>query len=293
MFRWFLSIVIALFLMTSFQTGAQGESIEDIKKTIHSDKRDTNEVIARCKLFLQLFRTDIEEAQKYLDGGMKLARELNYDRGIARCYHRYSVMHMSFGDFDQSLEMVGKSREVFSKIGDRKGISICDNLESNIHLNMGSYQKALKLCLKSEKYHEERKDTADIKLLAAAKYTIHTIHRKLEDYDKARVYLNESIDIFESLSDSVHLLTAYNALGALLSKQEKYKEAIPVLRNALGLAGKFKNYDEQGLIYKNIGVQYDYLKQFDSSQIYFYKALANFKRLNLNDKIASLYTNLG
>lgn len=276
--------------MICCQAWSQGKSIADYEKIVNQNKKDTNEVIARIDLFRLTFRTDIEEARAHIDKGMKLSRELNYQRGIASCYRQYSVVYNSLGDYEKGLEMLKKSRAIFGKLNDRKGESLCDNMEAVIHYNQGNYEKALELYIKGEKYH---KSTGNRDGEARAKYNIHLVHFDMKDYNKALTYLNESFEIYKELSDSASIAEVYSSLGSLFFAKKKYRKAIEVMRDGLDLAERMNNVYRKGQICNNIGVQYAYLGDLDSAKMYYQRAITNHKIIQSNADIALLYSNLG
>ncbi|MFK7786135.1 MAG: tetratricopeptide repeat protein [Crocinitomicaceae bacterium] len=287
--------LLTLFLIVicsavSPQAYTQEKSIEDLKKIILSNKRDTNEVIARNNLFMLLFRTNQEEAKKYVDTAIILARKLDYKRGVATAYHRYSILHLINGEFDRMLEVTEKASAIFSKIDDQEGICICDKMIANVELDRGHYDKALELCLNVEKCFEK---FGNIPHLNSTKYTISRIHRQLGNYEQSKQYVNESIELSKSIPGSPGLLSAYNLLGAILSGQEKYKEAVTIFLDALALAEATENHYQEAMIFHNLGAQYSSLNDMDSARFYYRKALKSQRELKLDDKRALLYINLG
>ena len=285
-----LTILFSLvFITISFHLSAQ-RTVENLEKIIQSNKNDTNEVIARNDLFRLLFRTDMKEARSHIDEGMKLARKLDYKRGIATCYHRYCIVYYSYGNYDHALKMIEKAKGFYSEIDDEVGLNLCRNMNANIQLNLGNFDKALESYFESEKYHKKGND---LDKLGTAKHNIFLVYSELGDYRRARKYIEESLEIYKQLSDSAGIMTGYNGIGTILSHQQKHKEAIEVYHDALVLANSLEDFYEKGLICNNIGAQYSSLNELDSTRFYYLKALASYKSLNLNNEIASLYANLG
>lgn len=289
MLRPFIVLFSFLLLNFSFQTWAQS-TVEGLEEIVRSNKKDTNEVIARNNLFKHVFREDIALAKKHVDEGMKLARKLNYERGIATCYHRYCILYYSYGDYDRALKMIEKSKSLYAKIGDNDGLGLCINMKANIEIHLGNYEEALKLYLESEKNHERNNDQDR---LATAKHNIYLVYSELKDFEKANVYIQESLEISKRLGDSAKIMAAYNGIGTILSSQERRREAIEVFQEALRLAKRVKNLYEEGMIYNNIGVQYHFMEELDSARLYYYKAMKDYRTLRLRQNVSELYGNLG
>lgn len=287
-----LIVILTSFLSLTFciQVLGQAKSLEDCRKIVVLNKGDTTEVNARNALFRLLLRADANTAKEHLDEAMRLGRKLKYDRGIAVSYGRYSILYTSYGNYERAILMADRAEAIFSKLKDTIGINSCMNNKANAQISLGNYDKALELYIQSEKLNERMNRQRE---LAKAKHNISLVHYTLQDFDKAQDYLEQALKIAKEIPDSASIMMNYNGLGAVLSAQGKHQEAIVILKEALRLSIKQNNLKEKASIGNNIGAQYYYQQQFDSTRYYYKLALKNYQLLNAQRYASEVYSNLG
>ncbi len=287
------SLRFVLFLISfliGVQSFGQATAVEELEQRISQGKGDTTEVNDRNQMFRLLFRSDIKTAKKHLDEAFRLAKKIEFKKGIALCYKRYSIYYTSIGNYDRSLKMLKKARPLFEEMDNLVGINSCINGEANIHISQGRYDQALELYMETEQISEKANLPREV---AAAKHNISLVYYTLQKFDEALDYLNQSLEINKSMSDSSGMLVSYNGISAVLSAQNKHSEALAIQQDALQLAQRLKNFAESASLLNNMGAQYYYLNQPDSSRSCYLKSLSLYKKLNAKMRVAEAYSNLG
>jgi len=109
-------------------------------------------------------------------------------------------------------------------------------------------------------------------------------------FDKSKIYLQKSIDLFESQESSVaKLASAYITLGWVHDKQTNYYDALMYFKKANSVATELEYQKGMASSYINIGKTYNLLGNEDQAIDYYEKAGEIYKREN--DKLGLLYYN--
>jgi two-component system, sensor histidine kinase len=112
----------------------------------------------------------------------------------------------------------------------------------------------------------------------------------LGEFDSARSYYNQSLNIVESTNDKKYEASIHNNLGLLFVHHEYYKLALEHQLKSLGISESLK--DTNGLInsYNNIGIIYESMEEYRSSIDFHQNTL---KFANQKDNPSAYYNALG
>ena len=91
------------------------------------------------------------------------------------------------------------------------------------------------------------------------------------DYDLSLEYFLKSKDIFVKVKDSVGILKCYTGLGLVEMGIDNYENSIDYYKKA-GEYIKSPIDEKQSVIDFNIGLNYFYLKKYDSAKVFFLKS---------------------
>ena len=137
------------------------------------------------------------------------------------------------------------------------------------HLKTTDPDTALYFALQS---YELAEDLEDLSGKARALYSSGVIYRKLGLLSSAINNLNESLDIYESLQDSLRLAIVYNAFGVLWMDEDN-DQALEYFNKALALFQAIGNEEYLPHIYLNLGSAFASKKEFSKSHVYQFQAL--------------------
>jgi len=198
---------------------------------------------------------------------------------------------------------------------------------SNSNVALSNYTEATNFALEALKKSETKHF---VKLIASSYNTLSYIYFKNNDFEKSLDYLVSSVDLHIKENDSLKLATTYNNMAIIFNRQDQYIEsliynnkALEISKNISDWIGVGKSYANIGRVYffknnykkaikyynfsiknnckysivnsipyRNIGDAYQGLNDFDSSEIYYKRAL-NIELKNGNsDVIQTLYNSL-
>ncbi|MCK4746700.1 MAG: tetratricopeptide repeat-containing sensor histidine kinase, partial [Bacteroidales bacterium] len=198
------------------------------------------------------------------------------------------------------------------------------------HLKTSDPDTAIFFALQS---YELAKDLQDMSAMARALYSSGVIYRKLGLLSSAIDNLNASLDIYESLQDSLRLAIVYSAFGNLWLDEDNdqaleyynksfkmfqeigNEEYLPHIYLSMGSSyaskkefGKSHEYQFQALdllqekgesgrtmiaALINIGENYEDLNELDNTYKYYIQAMDLSKKLGHNPRLVDSYTHLG
>lgn len=122
-------------------------------------------------------------------------------------------------------------------------------------------------------------------------------HKKNGKQDSAIIYYEKAAVEFNSQGDKEKFINAYNQIGIILTRQDKYEKALTYLESALytGRSLSDTNSLEIANTYISLGVVYNAEEKYDRSLAYHNRSLAiRLLKLGENDpQVATNYGNIG
>jgi serine phosphatase RsbU (regulator of sigma subunit) len=150
-------------------------------------------------------------------------------------------------------------------------------IESDLALEYGN--KALQIAKKEENIFKE----------AQANNVVGSIYTVLGEYQKAILFLQESIKLFELLGNVSGIANASNSLGILYFEQGEYSNALSSYQRALNLADPSGNPGKIATYKLNIGEIYQVLGRDSLASALEKEALQIFTQINDKDGMAYAY----
>ncbi|EDP71641.1 hypothetical protein FBALC1_04117 [Flavobacteriales bacterium ALC-1] len=155
---------------------------------------------------------------------------------------------------------------------------------SVLHRISGDYNLAIERLTKYQNYVEKVKDTGNLTYAFYEKGVIYSqkgdLQTSLEEFYKANA-LAEATNNLEMAG------TTLNSIGIVYNDLEKYEEAIEAFKKVLVIYGELGIKTEHlGDVYNGLASSYKYQKKYKEAEIYFNRALDNYKELNSNFGVA-------
>lgn len=213
------------------------KALEDYESSLKINDKSNGAILGKAVSLCVLGK--IEEAITLLNNSLNNDKDdLLFLLNLGNCYEKQ-------GQYKQSLEYYNKCIKLDDKFTPailNKGIVCMKN---------GDIKNAEHLLLTANEIDDKDNNT---------KIALGNLYMIKGDYGKSTKYLQDAIQINRS-----HIaLTNY---GVLISKQERYVEAIQYYKEALSI------YEKSGLICLNIGFAYYKIGLFRESEGYYQKAL--------------------
>ncbi|EAY24520.1 tetratricopeptide repeat protein [Microscilla marina] len=270
-----------------------------------------------------------KQARAYAQKALKLAKQLNYPRGIIKAYRFTGLAYMSARDFKKALHYYNIALEAAKDAGELKQMA-------RIYLNIGLiyrsqavYNQALAYMLKSLKLSEKLDDQRGIaftcnnigvvyntqknyplslkyyqralkikRTLGNKRSTANTIHNigavygAQGKYDLAMKYSLEAAQIKKEVKHPKGLANSYGQIGKLYLAQHKYNQAIKYYTASLAIdqdIGEKYGITETSI---NLGVAYTKLKQYNTAKDWLQKGRQLAQKINARELVQDSYQGL-
>jgi len=175
-----------------------------------------------------------EESIKYLTLAFEVSKSMKDKKLLAEDYVNLAITLAKFGSYAQAIKFYNKAMIYAKKISDELlQVSILINL-SKIHCHKGDYEVALQLDLDALKLADKIKSTRQIITIY---HNISGDLISLKRFEEAEEYAKRCLDL--AIENNVTPLITHATLirAEIRLLQEKYDEAINMLKTVEGLPG--------------------------------------------------------
>ncbi len=241
------------------------------------------------------------QAKKYwdvsLDSSCRLSRQaiqlveksgaVSEESSRAYLYLAVSLFYQS--KYDSAVFFAVKGLDVAKEVDSKWGEGFADNLLCVLERRRANYDKAIQYGLKSAKIRQQQKDTFN---LAGIYQNLANIYSLTGKPLTAIEYLSKSLELYLATRDTAGLRLVHGNIGNLyldIKDKEKGKEH---LLKALSLDNKKElNYADNTLALGTALMEFDH--DYDSALICFNEAAAIYKKIGIEDGIATADQNIG
>ncbi|HMB63485.1 MAG TPA: hypothetical protein VKN36_10455 [Eudoraea sp.] len=288
--KYILSLASFLLLSPSPLHSQENKKLDSLLKVHNELPEDTLKVGILGDLYYATQYSDVDQSGKYANARLKLARKLNYDKGIADGYYTMGTYNMAMGQGDSAKIYYRKALELYGKLENSKGqFNTRDALASQEKYE-GNYDEAIELNAANLEDRIAAGDSAGIAgthlamarsyekkgsykiaydhLLAAlaiyekieqplwkadALFAMTALEMIFENYDKGIVYAKEALEIYERHNDKVFQMTTLNGIGQMHIELKEFENSLRYLNAGLDLSRELKMTEMEGIIVKNLG----------------------------------------
>ena len=258
--------------------------IKDLKEKFNEEKDIRKKINLALKLSSYYrFLSNEEKAFKYVEIALEEAKEIDFQKGIAKIYKEISLLHYSQLDLDKALDFSFQSLSIFKTLGENK-----DN--SDILCNIGVYYNALNLPDKAKDYFFQSLKFNPENI--ACLNNLGDYYTKKGDNNKALKYLQNTITIAKELNKQVDLAYALKSLGELSIELKQHKQAIKYFGQGLQILKLHKDLNAEAFTLIGLSHSYLSLKDPEKALTFSLKALKIANDLNNNEICWFCYNNL-
>ncbi|MEA3476953.1 MAG: adenylate/guanylate cyclase domain-containing protein [Bacteroidota bacterium] len=210
---------------------AQDQQLDSLKAVIAGAREDTNKVKSLLSIASHYYRTDPSIAIQYGTEARDLAKQLEYQNGVAYAYKSIGMGHFFQSDFIGALVNWERSYQVFESIGYRLGMANMLNNLGAVYYNRGDNNKAIEYYVESLRVSEEIGDTLRI---ATALVNIGAVYySKKATHDMALKYYSQALPLSEALGDQDAIGTSAVNMGQIYLDKEEDESALYYFQKAL------------------------------------------------------------
>ncbi|MES2565305.1 MAG: tetratricopeptide repeat protein [Bacteroidota bacterium] len=282
-------ILFSIFILFCLFAKGQISKVDSLEKVLKTSPRDTNlvrtfNIIAGVVQF-----NNPEKGLAYCNKGLKLAGELNYEKGKAMLNNTSGICYSILGNYEEAYKCFTRALEGYTALNDKRSISLCLNNLGIYYYNQGDYSKALDYYLQSLKVDEALNDDEG---MLSSYNNIGLIYKEQGNNTRALQYFSQALVVAEKLKDKAGLSMTYNNMGLVFWQQKKFAAALANFFKVLEIDKALDNQVGIAQSYNNIGLIYYEQKNFPLSLEYHLKAVGLFLSLNDNEGLTLAYSNM-
>jgi signal transduction histidine kinase len=269
--------ILPLFLfLVFFEVNGQATN-DSITNLLSNVKHDTSKVMMLEQISKSFWNSDLENALKYAQEGLKLANEINFDKGKSRCLNRIGGIYGRMGQHQKGLQTLFEASRLAKEINDIEGYTRAKINMGVIYGEQLDNNKAID-CYKEATRYSQKIKNKELYLLSLM--NIGAEYVPLGQYDSAQYYTKKSYDLaIEQKSREIDILL-YN-LGNINFKKKNYDKALTFFKASSKHSKDFENNRFLSLSYYMIAKTFNIKSQLDSSL--FYAQLSNKLALKSNN----------
>ena len=269
-----LSGLLLVIVFTS-KLYAEQDVSDSLQKLISTTKSDTTTVNLLIALSKSYFNSDPTAAIRDAEMAKKMARQLNFKKGVALAGKNIGLAYYMQGKYVEAINNWQYALSVFDTIGDKVGVANMLSNQGAVFFNQGDEAKALELHLKSLKMSEELNDS--LRILTSLNNIGIVYLNKPRTYDKALEYFIRSYEMGIAIKDPYSIGQAATNLGETYFKKGDDSTALIYLNKSLEA---FDADEDKPYSLNYIGRVYVHQKNFSQAIKYHNDAFQIAKKLD-------------
>ena len=283
--------LIGMLISKTQLIGQTDGKLDSLLATYALQDQDTSKVKTASALFEEFFKSNPTKALAFAQDGLVLAKQLDYEKGIAVSALQIGKYFKVLRKNDSSEYYLTLALKKFENLQDHKNKDLVGFHLLKVELQKGNYQRVLKDADEKIAYYVNiKKDsflTARYLDLKAGTY------RFLTEYDKGFKHAFDALEIAKKLNDQELLLDCYTTVSNLYHYIIDDKNANLYCEKALNIAreGDFKRAEANLL--NNLGNSYYFQKRYKESLTHLKNSLKISQEIEANDLISITSFNIG
>jgi two-component system, NarL family, sensor histidine kinase UhpB len=216
---------------------------------INHPRNDSGKVNAYHMLGAMAAGTDAGLGIEYSKKGIALARQLNYQPGMASCMLQASYCYGLMNNIPKALPYIDSAIVWYTKLGKTRLLPLCYRTRAEYQQKLGKLKQSLIDCDTAMYYSEKTNNKTTkrylYKLMAAVHYT-------QGDYDQSKTYYEKAYAEHAAISDSIPMADILNKLGAIYERKKEYDQGISSFEKAIALAISARQENNLSEYYSNL-----------------------------------------
>ncbi len=283
-------LLLILGINLDFLSGQNLAYVDSLLSVLDAGTADTTQVYLLRELYWEHNRSDPEKARGYLHQSIRLASEIQYERGIALGKYALSGDLNMTGDLEGALEVLNDALEMFVQLGDSAMVNTCRLDIGWVYQMQRDYVPALRYITNAIHGYEYAGDDRD---MARAYNTLGILYKGQEKYAEALDAYQKALEKCKTIDLKQGIAVCNGNIATVLYNLKRYDEALTFFQNTIELQREMN--DRVGLVksYNNIGLLYNDLEDYTRALDYHQKALEMYRTMDYAEGIALVHLNIG
>ncbi|WP_084553673.1 tetratricopeptide repeat-containing sensor histidine kinase [Olleya marilimosa] len=283
-------LIVLLCLLNLAFGFSQEEELESLTIQLAYQDPDISKVDTSVSIIKLLFKTeDYSKALKFIKQSEKLAKELDYKKGLAEITYYKAKIHYQEGQNQMAISEFKNAKTLFTTIKDTITVAKINSNLGFIEIENGNYKAGLSHALSAIQELEKRSLFDD---LSANYESLANAYQNANVIDKAITYYIKKIEVDNKTNNTKGLIATNKKLGDIYTSKKNYNQAISYYESALGYAG---NYDEtsRANILPYLGNAYLMDKDYKTSARYLLESINLNRRFDNQEGVLIALNSLG
>ena len=230
-------IFVILLLVGGYPIFAQS-ALDSLETKLAAESNDSVRFLLLIKLSSESEFYDYSKARKYADDATLLADKLDAPWAKGKLFFRLAFLEAMEGDFAEALKYDLQGFKLHTETKDSLQLSRTLNDLGTDYRDLGEYDEAYYYLTEgyriASKHHKIPQHDDSI-VMAIALHNIGTVFTELGQFDIARDHLNASFKLFNKFNYSGGTPYAFDELGELYQRHNRFEEALEQFQKALSL----------------------------------------------------------
>ncbi|HEX3168400.1 MAG TPA: tetratricopeptide repeat protein [Chitinophagaceae bacterium] len=215
--------------------------------------------------------TDLPKSFELSQESVKLARGINYPKGLAEGLRSLGFSYVRFSKNEEAVPLLKESLSLFQSLNDLKGQAVVYEYLGIIERNWGNLGASLDLLLKA---NEMVLQTGPPEVEITSCYQLGVTYKHLGNHENALDYLYKTLSLAKKINFPLMEAYATNIIGSIYFDNGNYIQALNCYQQ--GLPVRQQSHDKWGEAgsLDNIGFTYLKLNDLDKAIEYCKQSLA-------------------
>ena len=250
---------------------------DSVYTKIKSLDADTNKVNYLNSLVFEYNYSNGEEALHLADKSIKLSKEIDFKKGIAKAYNLKGIIFRNYGMLDTSESYCRRSLIISEENNYLNCCASASNNIGSVYYYKGDFSEALSWYKKAASHYSK---IGKPHYEAVILNNIGLVYNEISDYPMALEYYFKALKIQEEQGYKEGEGMALNSIGMVYSDQQEFEKALLYYRKSLNIRSEINDYFGIAQLWNNMANVYLQQNKFDSAFVCYEKALEIFRDKN-------------
>ncbi|KPM47016.1 tetratricopeptide repeat-containing sensor histidine kinase [Jiulongibacter sediminis] len=260
-----LLFILALPILSFAQSISPTDSLVQLLKTPIAD---TTKVLIYEEVALQLIYDQSREALKYAQRGLKLAKDIHYKLGEARCLNRIAIIQRVNGNYSAALQYHYDALAIARELNDHEGISKILSSMGILYAEQNDFKNSIQY------YAEARKEAKKVNYQRIIENTLlntATDYALMGNLDSALTYNQKAYE--SALETGNNLSIILSNIAEINFKRKNYEQAFENYRASINAGEALGQNHSLSQTYLKFAKLFQAVGQKDSAVFYAGKSL--------------------
>jgi len=280
-------LIVSIFFIVI--TAKAGEAIDSLEYKMKQSK-GADRVNLLCDLCWEYRFISGDTALNYGNQALELAKQINYNKGVAQAYNDMGIIHVDRGSFINAMDFFNKSLIIRKNHNDSAGIASLYNKIGIVYQKQGKLKEALENAIQALKIYEVLKQDLWIGYclnnIAIINYNIGDLSTSLDYHQRALIIRKKQNDSYGEAGSYSNIANVFLDMGDTALAIANYQKALQITR-------QIKQDESTAVMLTNLGAVYLSMGENQKALIFLTESLEIREKLEDQKAIASSMLKLG